>query len=448
MVWERNISPERMLEEFHRYIRAENSRRKGAFGLNFDVDEGRRFVDQCQQLKQLEALLADSERPGPDQADLSAEVHYPGDLTDAQLLYYLFCKSRFAKDVIEEGQDYYGRLYLLELANGLCQESSQDALLRVFDFWDVMVDRVADKEAHEDYLLRLSLSFLTAHPNMAEAIREGLIRRDLYWRYDLIGEIRQGRFQRAGLFVARYARLLKPEEISGDKPYIKAVWGAMPTVFARLDSCFGDNAGHLFRRFLTAGEEISTQIELLPVYRRALGEKRRIPLSDTCYLDSHQSYGSVHRDRWARTEWVLKEGAQDFLYVIHLYTESFVREYYKAPKRKRTADRFLKKKYARTGDDRQTINAMKEVMRDERFERAIGEGVAVYMAAHPPGPGTVKVKKTRKERQAELIYQMDHEQLSHEVSIDYEKIRQARSDAESVLTMLHEGEIDYGKQRD
>lgn len=448
MVRERDISPERILEEFHRYIRAENTRRKGAFGLNFDVDEGRRFVDQCQQLRGLESMLSASQSPPPVRAELTLEVNYPGDLTDAQLLYYQFLKSCFFRGLFEAGQDYYGRLYLLELANGLHHRDSRDALASVFAFWDVMRPRVSDREAHEDYLLRLSLSFLTAHSDLTEEIRKGLIDRDLYWRYDLIGEIRQGRFQRAGLFVARYARLLKPEEISGDKPFIQAVWEAMPSVFTHLDQCFGDNAGHLFRRFLTAGEEISTEINLLPVYRRALGEKRRIPLSDTCYLDSHQSYGSVHRDRWARTEWVLKEGAQDFLYVIHLYTESFVREYYKAPKRKRTADRFLKKKYARTGDDRQTIKAMKEVMRDERFEKAIGEGVAAYMVAHPPGPGAVKVRKTKKERQAEIIYQMDHEQMDSAVSIDYDKIRQARSDAESVLDMLHEGEIDYGKQND
>ena len=441
MDYRREASPDRILDEFHRYRRADQTRRKGAFGLNFDQDEGRRFTEQIQMLKGLESfyLKADS----PKEADLSSEVLFPEELNDDQILYYSFCKTLFARGEVKDGQEYYGRIYLLELANGLVRPDSREALEAVFVFWDALGGIVSDRESHEDYLLRLSLSFLIAHSDMAAEVRRGLIDRDLYWRYDLIGEIRQGRFQRAGLFVKRYARLLKPEEINGDKPFIHAVWEAMPAVFSRLDETFGDQAGHLFRRFLTAGEETSSGIDILPVYRRAVGSKRRIPLSDTCYLDSHPSYGSVRRDSWVRTEWVLKEGAQDFLYVIHLYAESFMREYYRAPKRKRTAERFLKKKYARTGDDRRIIEAMKEVMRDDRFERAIGEGVAAYIGTHPVAPAPVKVQKTRKERQAELIYQMDHEKVEIPSSIDYERVRQARSDAEKVLSMLHDGEIDY-----
>ena len=49
-------TPEMVLDDFKRYIRSENSRRKGAFGLNFDTDEGRRFVEQIQKLKDLENL--------------------------------------------------------------------------------------------------------------------------------------------------------------------------------------------------------------------------------------------------------------------------------------------------------------------------------------------------------------------------------------------------------
>lgn len=435
-------TPEMVLDDFKRYIRSENSRRKGAFGLNFDTDEGRRFVEQIQKLKDLENLQTGT---GNLPVPLSQEVLFPEELSDQQILYYFSRRPYFAEGILQAGEEFYGRLYMLELANELHHSSPGEALLAVYGFYDAL-EGICSHPGNPDYLLRLSMSVLIAHSELAEEIREGLIKRDLYWQYDLVGEIRQGRFMRAGLFVKKYARLLKQEEIDGEKPFIKATWEAMPFVFSSLDETFGDNSGHLFRRFLTAGEESSRTIELLPVRRRAFGLKRRISLSDTCYLDSHPSYGSIHKEEWVRTEWVLREGAGDFLYLIHLYTESYVREYFKAPKRKRTAARFLKKKYARTGDDRDVIRAMKEVMKDDRFEEAIGSGVAACISRHPrPDMAGGSKKKTKKERQAELIYQMDHEQPAAYSGIDYERLKQAKSDAESVLSMLHNEEIDYNK---
>lgn len=438
-------TPEMVLDDFKRYIRAENSRRKGAFGLNFDTDEGRRFVEQIQKLKDLENLQTGT---GNLPVPLSQEVLFPEELSDQQILYYFSRRPFFAGGIIEAGEEFYGRLYMLELANELHHPSPQEALLAVCRFYDAL-EKICAHPGNPDYLLRLSMSVLIAHSELAEEIREELIKRDLYWQYDLVGEIRQGRFRRAGLFVKKYARLLKQEEIDGEKPFIKATWEALPYVFSSLDETFGDNSGHLFRRFLTAGEESSTAVELLPVRRRAFGLKRRILLSDTCYLDSHPSYGSIHKEEWVRTEWVLREGAGDFLYLIHLYTESYLREYFQAPKRKRTAARILKKKYARTGDDRAVIRAMKEVIKDDRFDQATGNGVAAYVSSHPlpdMADGHRKSeKKTKKERQAELIYQMDHEQPAAYSGIDYERLKKAKSDAESVLSMLHNEEINYSK---
>lgn len=426
-------TPDRVLNEFHRYKRAENSRRKGAFGLNFDTDEGRRFSEQIHILRGLKGQCHIKEL-----ALLTQEVHFPEELSDEQLLYYYSRRCFFARQEVREGEEFYARLYLLELANELHHSEAADALSAIFLLWDAMNQFATDPE----YLLRLCISFLIVHPDMAEEIRKGLIERDLYWRYDLIGEIRLGRFQRAGLFVKRYSRLLKPEEISGDKPFIKATWLAMPEVFSCLDRSFGDKAEHLFRRFLTVGDETSTEVEILPVRRRALEQRRRILLSDTCYLDSRPAYGSAHKERWVKTEWILKEGARDLLYIIHLYAESFVREHYQAPRRKRTAARFLKKKYLRTGDDPSIIIAMKEVMRDSRFEQAVQEGVAMYMKSHPAPTKTGAVSRTG---HAKLLYQMDHAKPDVAAAIDYDRFRQAKSDAESVLHMLHSEEINYNK---
>lgn len=455
-----NKTPEIILDEFKRYIRAENSRRRGGFGFNFDTDEGKRFVDQ---IRMLDLKLSGLTLSEPELIPLEREVHYPEELTEEQLLYYCSRRPCFAAGVIRQGEKYYAGLYLLELANELHHSSAKDALGEIFAFWDRMNQSGSDgpgttgfrqsaaltgspsdpscvNESDEEYLRRLCLSFLTAHYDMAEEIRKGLVERDLYWKYDLIGEIRQGRFSRAGLFVKKYARLLKKEEISGDKAYVDATWKAMPEVFASLDSTFGDKTGHLFRKFLTAGEETGTRMELLPVRRRVLGAKRRIALADTCYLDSRPSYGSAHKEQWVRTEWSLKEGARDFLYVIHLYTESFVREYYRAPRRKRTADRFLKKKYLRTGDEKSVIFAMKEILKDERFERAIGQGVSEYMKRHP----VLENKKSLSKKDHDLLlYQMDHEGSDTDGKIDYERFKKAKSDADSVLHLLHHDEIDY-----
>ena len=437
-----------ILNDFYRYKRAENSRRFGAFGLNFDTDEGRRFADQIHMLKGLNEFFIGETSRDIKPVSLQKEIHFPEELSEEQLLYYFSRRPSYAVNDVRKNEEYYARLYLLELANEIHHPGPDEALKEVFTFWDSMQevsDPEKDTDSGQEYLRRLCLSFLIAHSDMADAVRKGLIDRDLYWKYDLIGEIRQGRFARAGLFVKKYARLLKPEEISGDKPYVEAAWQAMPKVFFCLDQTFGDNTGHLFRRFLSAGEETSTEIEILPVRRRALGQKRRIPLADTCYLDSRPSYGSVHKERWVRTEWTLKEGAQDFLYLIHLYTESYAREHFMAPKRKRTADRFLKKKYLRTGDDPAVIRGMKEVMRDERFAQAISEGVSLYMAEHP---APVKERGGSRKRHAQLLYQMDHENPGQVSRIDYDRFRKAKTDADSVLNMLHQEEIDYAGKSD
>ncbi|MBQ9156812.1 MAG: hypothetical protein IJ137_08525 [Eubacterium sp.] len=430
-------TPEQILNEFHRYVRAENSKRRGAFGLNFDRDESRRFIEEVQLLQGL-ADYGQSEAQSL--VPLNTEARYLDELTDEQLLYYHARKPLFAQDEPGPGEEFYGRLYLLELANGLHHNTDGEALSAMFRFYDAMKLIGTD----DDYMLRLTTSFLIAHPEMAPEIQKGLIERDLYWKYDLIGEIRQGRFSRAGMFVKKYARKLKPEELDEEKPYIRATWQALPEVFAHLDQAFGDNTGHLFRRFLTAGEETSTQVDILPVRRRALGQKRRIALSDTCFLDSRLTYGGARKEIWVRTEWVLKEGAQDFLNVIHLYAESFMREHYGIRKKKRTAAAFLKKKYLYTGDDPAVIQAMKDVIRDERFEESIGAGVAEYIGRHPVA---VVREGLSAHNHKKLLDRMDHDQTDRQIrrmEVDYERFKQAKSDAESVLSMLHHEEIDYG----
>lgn len=448
------------MNDFRKYVEREKNKRKGAFFFNFAPDEGLIFQEEVQYLREIYATSF----PEKGFVPLNKDVRYPDELTDAQIGCYFTLIPWFRDEECEKKHLHYGNLYLLEMANLLYHEDSADALRGMFHFRD-QLHLMAD---NREYYMNLCDSFLIAHPECAVQMKEYRRARGLLPYRDLWQEIRSGIFDGASIYVKSNARLLKENELSGEKDFSMHAWNAMPDVFYELDARFQGNRsqhGVSFRDIATAGKEERTYLDLLPVKGIQGHSSERIAFGDGLIYLKEKGYGRP--DRWYRQTWNLFDSSGDFLYVIYLYTESFMREHMKGPRRARSATRILKKNYRRNNDIPRNIRGMKAMLQDEDFEKAIGKGVAAYLDYHPEvlaGLERVQEEKKRsqtrkraedsrrrreeiKEKEKQQIYDMDHEQISAS-KIDRERLKQVKKEMDSMSGMLHEGKIGYDVYED
>lgn len=495
------------IEEFYLFSTREMNRRNNAFGFNFETREGRRFVEEMRKLKPLEAYISGKmnfsggsfgkESPGKENtgrgrsfAKLEQGVHFPSELNEEQLITYLWIKQDFQKGIVDKSEAIpYLKLYMLEVANDMEKRTPEGALQEIFEAYDLGKECLAKNSdgqggwdllnllnLWEDYLLLLCQSFLVAHSQTASLMKNKLIERDLAWKMDPLGEILDGRFGHSDDFLREYVLWQKEQlrkgkmkkgQIYKEQIYVEAGIDTMPYVFSALAEMWEESSekfwgnsleagagNNIFSKILIPGREKSQEMELLPVAKTTMGKKRKIPYSDTCYLTEKATYFSQKNGQWFLVEGELFEGARDFLLLIQRYSESFLREIFGGPARKRTAAAFLKKKYARTGDDPRAIKKMKELLQNLKWEMAIARGVKTALVENPYiGERLLRFQQekrrsrmTPKEREKKKLEAMDHENVTTDPiqTIDHQKFHRAKNDADQVLSLLHEGEIAYG----
>ncbi len=443
------------VQDFRKYVEREKNKRRGAFFFNFAPDEGILFREEILFLREV------MEGPGrigsSGYVPLNKEVRFPDALTDDQIACYFSLIPRFKEEEVNRKDLNYAKLYLLEIAGLLVQREPAEALRAMFRFRDV-IHLAADVR---DFFTRLCDSFLIAHPETNLDMKIYRRARGMLSYRNPWEEIRMGIFDGAAMYVRNNARLLKENELSGDKPFVIHAWNAMPDVFYELDAM--DHRGRVrtevpFRDLVTAGKEQRAYLDLLPLAGIQGQSRNRVAIGDEEAFLKEKGYGRA--DRWYRQQWSLFDSSGDLLYVIYLYTESFMREYLGGPKRARSADRILKKNYRRNDDLPRNIRAMKSLIRDEEFSRAVDRGVKAYLEAHPEILRDLEAaraakadSRTRKrsedsrrrreearELQKKQIYEMDHEQLSGQ-RIDKEKLEKAKKEMDHLTGLLHEGEL-------
>ena len=446
------------MNDFRKYVEREKNKRRGAFFYNFTPDEGLLFQQEVQFLREIFATSF----PERGFVPLSKEIHFPDELTDEQIGCYFTLIPWFRDEECEKQHLHYGNLYLLEMANLLYDEDPSRALRGMFRFRDQM-HLVAD---NREYFMNLCNSFLIAHPEYAGLMKEYCRSRGLLPYRDLWQEIRSGIFDGASIYVKNNARLLKENELSGEKEFSFHAWNAMPDVFYELDARYqGGRSEHgiSFREIATAGKEERSYLPLLPVKGIQGQSMERIAFGDGLLYLKEKGYG--RSDRWYRQTWNLYDSSGDFLYVIYLYAESFMREHLRGPRRARSAARILKKNYRRNNDIPRNIRGMKSMLQDEDFEKAIGKGVDAYLNSHPEVLQKLERKEQEKKRsqtrkraedsrrrreeikelEKKQIYDMDHEQMSAG-KIDRDRLQQVKQEMDSMSGMLHEGKIGYDSE--
>lgn len=450
------------LESFYRRSAQERNRRQNAFGFHFDTEENRRFSDEMNFLKSVEfAFLSLSNlllENGKIQEFVTAlekeivlipitkESVYFSDLKKGEILWYLLRKNAFLDGEGDAGDLYALELYLLELANlsgGIQPEQALEQMVKQFQSGKKYG---VDQNRLEDFFLRICQSFLISNPQLVRKMKQELLSCGLYWKWDLAGSILEGKYEHAADFVRKHAKGLKEEEWKAEKDFQKAAWSALPIVFVNIEKTFSEKERRekgLFDQILTIGNESKRDIDLLPVCRRRMGQKRRVLLSETAAFDYKMNYGKQAEECWLLSEAEFCDGAREFLTIIYRYTESFLREAYGAAKRKRSADRFLKKKFARSEEHPRVIRSMKVVLMDSRFENAILQGVREYLSEHPAMKKPVAQKETAREKAKKKLDAMDHEEVGRRTGIDVEAFRKVRKEADQIMSLFQDGTIDY-----
>lgn len=441
------------LYDFRIYVEREKNKRRGAFFFNFAPDEGLLFQEEIACLREIVG------RGSYPYAALTKEVTFPHELSDEQIYCYFSLIPGFIDGEVEKRDVHYAKLYLLEIANLLHHSDPSEALKSMFRFRDELHLSADIRE----FFSRLCDSFLVAWPDTAMEMKIYQRARGLLPYRDPWEEIRNGIFDGAAMYVKNNARLLKENDLSGEKPFQVHAWNAMPDVFYELDDLGRTGRGRYdvsFRQLVTAGKEERMYLDLLPVKGIQAQRKDRIPIGDDLVYLKEKGYGRA--DRWFRQKWNLYDSSGDFLYLVYLYTESYMREYLRGPKRARSAARILKKNYRRNDDLPRNIRGMKAMIQDEEFTLAIDRGVKSYLGAHPEiredmeaAQAEKKRSQSRKrsedsrrrreearEQQKKQIYEMDHEQLSKD-KIDKERLAQAKKEMDHLSGMLHEGNLDY-----
>ncbi|MDO4976243.1 MAG: hypothetical protein Q4E53_03165 [Eubacteriales bacterium] len=450
------------LESFYRRAKQERNRRQNAFGFHFDTEENRRFAEEVKMIQPLEAamvsflddcllkenwdVIEQSLKNEISMIPIENEITYFSDMERGQLLWYLFRKQAILRGEGNSSDLYVFQGYLLEVANLINEIQAESAFHSMIHIFQNGIELGMDKLLWEEYFLRLCASFVIANPQRIHQVQEYLLSVDLYWKWDLSACVFAGDFKHVDRFVKIHAKGLK-DELDANKDFQKAAWDALPVVFTSLDQTFSrkDKEGkEFFSKIVTIEKESKTELDLLPVCRSRMGQKRRIFLSETASFDYKMNYGKQSKESWLLSQAEFCEGSREFFATIYRYTESFMRQYYGGPKRKRSVAKFLKKKYVRSGDHPRRILLMKKILQDSDFEVAIMQGVQKYLEENPVFKEP-KQKESAKEKARKKIYAMDHEEIRRKEKVNLEEFYKVREESDHLKSLFHDGIIDYQK---
>lgn len=428
-MYELKMTPERKVEAFRRYVIKLKTRKWGRNSRHYDyykVDLSF-FREEAFYMKDLDAKHDTHVR-------ISREIRCLEEMSDEQILCYYTLVKDFRKNVIDRANMLYVKYYILELANLIYHDTPKEAFDAMLALWDVLSrDRKADNGMTE-YFYAVCRLFMIAHTEMAKEmilLLEEKSGRDWSGRGFL--KIEKGDYQEADQYILQNARLLKEEEIYSRENYIEHTWKAMPYVFRALEE---ELKTYHFRHVILNGFYASAYIPNYPMSDESTGDKKTVRVSRYMYFE-RQSYS----DYWRYWYYILRESVQDLLNLIHLYTESYMREYFLVQKkRKRSPLRILNKAYMGGADRMQDVEVLKAMVADERFESAIQQGVLAYLAESRTELPQPEKKPAASPKTGES---MDYGNRAFSAAIDRERLKKAREDARSVLGMLQEGEIDY-----
>lgn len=427
---------ETRIQSFRRFvIREKNNYRRmdyNPYHTNWTLMDSERFLKEANYLKDFQ----------PDyntHVKLTKEIDYLEDMSDEQILCYYTLVREFHQNIIGRINVFYAKYYVLELANLVYQQNPTDALLRIFEFWDALV--AAKKRTYEDaYLKNICDLFIIAHPDLITLVVEELRRRGcIQFERTIFDEIKVGDYRHAKEFVRYNARLLKEEELLAQEDYSQSAWNALPYVMTQLSKQYRGKESSFEQVILKGGYEIHS-VKVLPMKHYISKNYSNRIINPYEYFE-----WTPYANAWRKKSYVLEESVQDLLNLIYAYTESFMREAYGAKnKRKRSAARVLNKKYSNSGDDVRNLSRIKKLLEEDVFSNAIEDGIKDYVAAEKIQFPEKETKKTY----VEQLYEMDHAKVTQNiVQIDIDKLHQARADADTVVTLLQQGEIDYDAPR-
>lgn len=434
------MDSKRALREFRQFVEREKNKRKGAFFFTFTADEGVIFMEEY---KYLQKIFPHPEEMVCPFVPLQKQVLFYDEMTDGQILAYFsmisFLQAVSVPGYIENEEDlnlqrylYYSGFYMLEVANMIHDTSAAIALHRITSIYDIFYSyvEVKDRSAYQKYMIALLDSFMIAHPEVKEAVLTFYRRKGISLYQNTWEEIRERNFDYASDYVRTFARQLKEKDRTGEKEYVKHAWYALKNVFEELSERLPG-----FLDLITAGYFQNIVLDILPVIGIQNADLKQLQVTSGTAVRRIKAYGGP--DQWVRERWIPYEGTGDYLSVIYIYTESFIREKIGAPKRGRSASKVLKKKYARSNDPIKNIMTMKRQLESDDFVKAIERGVDRYLMAHP------QAIQKKKKNQKNLLADMDYEKPENKITLDPDKLRQAKRDMNTVIGLLHEEEIDY-----
>lgn len=425
-------TPETRIQSFRRFvIKEKNNYRRmdyNPYHTNWPLMDSERFLKEANYLKDFEVDYNTHVK-------LTKEIDYLEDMSDEQILCYYTLVREFHQNIIGRINVFYAKYYVLELANLVYQPNPVKACQRIFEFWDALV--AAKKRTYEDaYLKNICDLFIIAHPEVITFVVEELRKRGcIQFDRTIYDEIKVGDYRHAKEFVRFNARLLKEEELLENEDYIRSAWSALPYVFAQLSKQYPSKESS-FEQVILKGWYERYSVKVLPMKDYvSRNYSNRI-------INAYEFYEwTPYLNAWGKKMYVLEESVQDLLNLIYAYTESYLREAYGAKsKRKRSSARVLNKKYTNSRDDVRNLSRIKKFLQEEVFSSAIADGIKDYVAAEKIQFPQKESKKTY----VDQLYEMDHAKvLPNLVQIDVDKLHQARVDADTVVTLLHQGEIDY-----
>lgn len=450
------MEKKKALQEFRRFVQLEKNKRQGAFFFSLLPDEGHIFQEE---MRYLHKIFDEEENLLTPFTPLEKMVIFYDELSDEQLACY-FSLIPFFQSLKNAGKDiqeelalekylYYGYLYLLEAANLWEEKSPEQAFETIKTLYDQfnLVLKGKKKEEGKCFMLSLLDSMGIAYPELMQSILSYMNQKGISPYSSSWSQIRSGDFSYATLYVQKNARLLKKADLDMRKDYVSHAWRALPLVFDSLDERYERMS---FRELLSQGKSEQVFLHLLPIKGIQSSAKQSITVDSFHEIKRIKAYG--YGDQWTRSVWSLYEGTGDFLRIIYIYTESFMREYLKQSKRGRSIAQILRKTYKNTGDQPQNIVLMKKLLSDQAFEACIKAGVERYLEDYQV-KAPEKEKKSRKpklsqrEKKQLELYEMDHEQPEQVFSLDKGKLAQAKKDMNYIVDLLHEEEIDYDSQR-
>lgn len=427
-MYELKMTPERKVEAFRRFVI--RLKQQKSFGQDlsyrdyFRVDTAL-FREEALYMKDLDAESDTSIR-------LTKEIRCLEEMTDEQILCYYTLVKGFRRGVMERASMTYARYYMLEVANLIYQETAGEACEVLFAFWDLLNGKKKVSGECTEYFYQICQLFLLAHQEMMPKVLEELEKRSgRDFSGETLARIEQGDYRQAARFISQYARLLKAEEIWSEAAEVRYTREALPVVFERLEERLRD---YEFRKVILNGFYASMYMGDYPVKNPAEGTRQTVHLSRYRYYE-YQEYS----DYWKCWYYVLRESVQDVLTLIWQYTRSCIRKQLKLGVSKYSAARILKKHYAEGTDRPRELAHLKDMAADERFCSAVEEGVLLYLEEQGIGLPKKTSPRTRKEKQEEIDYGV----LPSPAGVDPEKLKRAKEDADLVLGMLSEGEIDY-----